>query len=343
VREDIAVSRVVLYGKPTNRRVEMDGSESVEFVITSVLKSHPALNGRKVLRIRWSKELDLSPRILLCDEGRGVIEPFRGIAASPAALDYCKSLVTLDRKDTKERLRHYFNYLDHPDATVALDAFTELTRAPEVELGKVARGLPPQKLRRWIEDPAAPVQRLRLYGFLLGHCGDDTDAARLRHLAERLVKDEQSQPFGGVLTGYTLRAPKEGLAYLRALLGDPTKSYRVRYSCLLTLRYFHDARPDVIGERDVLSAMSLALQHADFADFPIEDLRKWKSWGLTREILALSNQPSFKDSPIIRRAIVRYALQCPRRQAANFAEAVRRADPEMVAELEEVLGLEQGK
>jgi hypothetical protein len=340
VREDIPNSRLILYAKPVSRRVEMDGTETAEFVIMEVLKSHPALNGRKVVRLPYSGPADSSPCILICDEHRGEIDAFRGIPASPAVLDYFRGVMALDAKDAARRLRHYFNYLDHPDATVAQDAFQEFTYTPDAELGKAARGLPPQKLRRWIEDPAAPILRLRLYGFLLGHCGDDTDAPQLRRLAQRLAKNKQAPPFlDGVLTGYTLRAPKEGLVYLRSLLCDPAQNYGARNACLRTLRYFHDARPDVIGKKDLLGAMSLALQHDDVADFAIEDLRKWKRWELTSEVLSLYNRPSH-DTPIMRRAILRYALQCPGREAADLVTAVRRADQELVEDLEEVLKLE---
>jgi hypothetical protein len=343
MREDIANSCLILYAKPVSRRIEMDGTETVEFVIMEVLKSHPVLKGRKVVRLRSGAAADSSPYLLMCDEYRGEIDAFRGIPASPAVLHYFKGVMALDAKDTTRRLRHYLNYLDHTDANVAQDAFQEFTNTPDVELGKAARGLPPQKLRRWIEDPATPALRLRLYGFLLGHCGDDTDAARLHGLAQRWVKNKQTPlQLDGLLAGYALRAPKEGLVYLRSLLCDPTQDSLVRYSCLRALRYFHDARTEVIAKMDLLGAMSLALQRDDIADFAIEDLRKWKSWELTREILPLYNRPSH-DTPIMRRAILRYALQCPRREAADFVRAVRRADPEWVQDTEELLRLEHGK
>ena len=46
------------------------------------------------------------------------------------------------------------------------------------------------------------------------------------------------------------------------------------------------------------------------------------------------------DIPIVRRYILRYALSCPKAEAAEFVSGMRKKDPEMVKDIEEFLRLE---
>jgi hypothetical protein len=54
----------------------------------------------------------------------------------------------------------------------------------------------------------------------------------------------------------------------------------------------------------------------------------------------LKGGPKFAAGGVFRRSIVRYALQCPQEQARRFVAAARKADPEFVEDVEELLGLE---
>jgi len=56
-------------------------------------------------------------------------------------------------------------------------------------------------------------------------------------------------------------------------------------------------------------------------------------------VLGLAAKKSH-DIPIVRRYIVRYALSCPKPEAANFVDGMRKKDPEMVKDIEEFLKLE---
>jgi hypothetical protein len=77
------------------------------------------------------------------------------------------------------------------------------------------------------------------------------------------------------------------------------------------------------------------------ADIPIEYLRKWRCWDLTNQVLAASGRKSH-DLPMIKRSILRYALQCPDAKAAEFIAAQRKADASLVAEVEQMLEQEAG-
>jgi hypothetical protein len=75
------------------------------------------------------------------------------------------------------------------------------------------------------------------------------------------------------------------------------------------------------------------------ADFGVEDLRKWKRWEMTDQILGLFDKETH-DAPVVKRSILRFALQSPDKKAAEFVQAQRRRDAEWVRETEELLQLD---
>jgi hypothetical protein len=82
------------------------------------------------------------------------------------------------------------------------------------------------------------------------------------------------------------------------------------------------------------------LDQPDVADLAIEDLRKWQVWDLADRILALKDKEPH-NIPIIKRSILRYALECPKESAKAFVDARRKADPDAVQSSEELLKLEK--
>jgi hypothetical protein len=79
------------------------------------------------------------------------------------------------------------------------------------------------------------------------------------------------------------------------------------------------------------------LAQGELADLAIEDLRRWQMWDLTREVLTLYPKKGFHDVPLMQQAIVRYALTCEDAACRPFLEERRRAEPEVVREVEEQL------
>ena len=133
--------------------------------------------------------------------------------------------------------------------------------------------------------------------------------------------------------------PKEGWTYLTKLLKDNNQEFLLRYAGLRTLRFFWDQRPDLISKKDLVNGMALVLTQSDMADFAVEDLRKWRQWQLTDQILDLYGKKSH-DIAVIRRAILRFAMQSPEESAKTFVQAQRRRDADWVKDTEELLKLE---
>jgi len=363
LREDADAGKLVVYGTLRNPRANADGSGTTELVITSVIKWHPILGDKKVpelpryIPVKNPKE---PPQYLIFfDLDRGKLDPFRGIPTGPVAVGYLKGLLALDGKDRVGVMRYCSHYLEHSDPEIASDAFLEYMNSSDADIVKAGRDLPADNVRGWLQDPKTPSNRLRLYGFLLGHCGKPEDTDLLRKLAEN-----NPAAADGILTACVLLKPREEWARLRNLLKDGSRDFALRYSALRTARFFYNTQSDllpkkdvgaassqrgrrpravaalpIIPKKDVIDALSLLLDQADIADLPITDLCRWRCWDLTDRILAVAARPSH-NLPLVRRAVLRYALQCPGGSAAAFVAEMRKTNPTLVKEQEELLLLE---
>jgi hypothetical protein len=253
---------------------------------------------------------------------------------------YLKGALALDMKDRVKALPYFFDYLDHREPEIAADAFLEFAKSTNNEVGQVGARLSADKLRRLVQDPQTPTERLGLYAFLLGACGGAADAALLHGLVLNPT-DRSRGALGGLLSGYIELRPNDGWVLAMKLLRDEQRPFTERLAVLGTLRFYHGWKPER-SRRDVLRGLEVLLAQGDIADLAVEDLRRWQYWDLTPQVLALHDRKSH-DAPIMRRTIVRYALSCPRDEAARFVTEVRKQDPEMVKDVEESLQFEKTK
>ena len=348
LRQEASQAKMVLYGTMQNPKLGPTGTvagSTTELLIDSVLKSDPYLEKKKAVEIpRFVAGNDpkAPPKyVIFCDVFNGKLYSDRGVECkTPAPVDYVRGAMALDPKDSTARLLYFFRYLDHADPALAGDAYLEFVKANDREVGLAAPKLSAEKLRKLIADPQTPPNRLGLYAFLLGACGGEEDARFLRGLIEKPT-EQSAKALDGVLAGYIHLRPKEGWDVALATLRDPKKPFGERLSVLSMVRFVHGAKGEE-ARRDVLRGLAALLDQGDIADLAIEDLRNWQLWDLTGDVLAQYGKKSH-EAPIMRRAIVRYALVCPRGEAERFVALRRKAEPDLVKDVEEALRLEKLK
>jgi hypothetical protein len=339
IREDANQAAFIVHVRLQNPQGnELNGS--TELVILSVVKDHPILKDVKVLRIpRYLpiKDAKKPPEFLMfADVFMGQPDFFRGIEGGPELARYVGGVWNAGRKGRDCVLAHCGSYLGNTNADVAVDVFRELSQAPAAEVARAARNFDPVLLRRLLRDDRTPRPYQSLLGLLLGLCGEADDAALLRECIARNEK-AGSQAIEGFLTGIVLLAPKDGWPLLRARLADPSSDFPVRYCAVRAARTLLEQSPQT-ARKDVINAVAVLLRQNDIADIAIEDLRKWRAWEMTDRVLQVHD---LQDAPpIVRRAVLRFALQSPRAGAKAYVERIRTANPEMVAEMAELLQLE---
>jgi hypothetical protein len=345
---DVNQASMVLYGVFTNAKLDASGDFSqgtTDLQIEAIVKKHELLGDKKVITLpRYVPPSDKNTKFLVfCDVFKGKIDPYRGVPvqADSDMVKYLKGALAVKDKDISTRLGFYFDYLDNRELEISNDAYKEFGNADYKDYRDLAKKLPPDKIAKWLEDPNTPAYRYGLYASMLGHCGTDKHAQLLRKMLDDPQKRNGSG-VDGILAGYAMLNPKEGWAYIQGLLKDSSKEFMLRYAALRAARFFWDSRPDVIEKKGLVDGVCDLLDQNDIADLAIEDLRKWGRWEVCERVLNLQEKKSH-DIPIIRRAILRYALSCPDPKAAAFVQACRKHDPEMVKDTEELLKLETGK
>ena len=267
---------IVLVGYVENARMT-EKSESTDFVITKTLKSHPALKGKKVIttpRFIPIPDPKNPPRFLVLGEvlKDGTIDLLRGFTETPALTEYVEGLLKLDAKDRVKALQYAFEYLDHKETDISMDAFAAFDAATDAEIRKTAPKLSAEKLRTRLVARETPPARVGLYAFLLAHHGKAEDVKAIRKILDDpepsrdLRRDE-------VLIGYVLLDPKAGYEYLLSLVSDPKTEFFPKYAGLKTLRFYWATRPDVLTKKQILAGMTALLNDADIADMSIDSLR----------------------------------------------------------------------
>ncbi len=340
LREDAQSAKLVLYGTLHDPR--LDGP-ATDLHIEQVIKSHAVLAGRTVVTLPRYVPVDPQnpPQFLVfCDITRGQPDPFRGSSVrSPAVGDYLKGALAIDPSDRAKLLAYYVRFLDHADPDIASDAYREFAKTGDADLTRAARSLDPARLRALLTDPRTPPERLSLFAYLLGACGTAADADLLARLL-RQPEERWQRALGGLLAGYTQLRPDDGWRLMLTILGDAQRPFPQRYAALGAVRFFYRSQPTALRGH-VLRALAVLLPQGDIVDAVTEDLRHWQEWGLTEQVLAQYGRPGH-DAPLVRRAIVRYALCCPRPEARRFVDRLRQQDAALVRDVEESLQLERG-
>ncbi len=349
---EVSGADMVLFGALTNAN---DKAQTTDLVIEKEVKTNAVLDalakvvdGKKTVTL--PKYLDPSlvgqnKFLVFCNVFKKEIDPYRGMAINPDSdiVDYLKTVQNLGDKKPGERLKFFFKYLDNSDPEIGMDAFKEFANASYADYRDMAKDLPADKIAGWLRDPSTPGYRVGLYGSLLGHCGNEDDAKLLRSLVDDRVR-KLSSGVDGVLAGYTMIDPKEAWVYIRGIMGDASKEFLLRYSALRTARFLHDYRPDLVKAKDLCDGVSQLLKQNDIADLAIDDLRKWKCGDMTDQVLGVRSADFYRTTPVVRRSVLRFALSFPEAPAAKaFVDEQRKADPQGVSDVEELLKLETGK
>jgi hypothetical protein len=343
---EMAQAKMVLYGTLGNANEE---KETTDMAVETVVKDHPSRGKTKKLTLdRYiPPSLDGSKYkyLVFFDLFRGKFDPYRGVAVKPDSKmpEYLAGAFKVKDKPLGERLRFFFDWLDNPDIEIANDAYKEFGNVDYNDYKAMAARLPAERIIKWLEDADTPSFRIGLYASMLGHCGKGKFEAASAKALKAILDDADKRVASssdGVMAGYVMLRPKEGWKYILDTLRDSKSEFTVRFAALRAVRFLRDYRSDLVSKKDLLAGVCTLLNQDDIADLAIEDLRKWQQWDLADRVLAVQKTEVYKQN-IVKRAILRYCLQCKgSKAAAAYVAEQRKADAEAVQDAEELLELD---
>ena len=214
--DEVKQAAMVLYGKLENAKLDPNGGfggGTTELTIDTVVKKHEILGDKKMIVLPKYVPTDNkdSKFLVFCDVFQGKVDPYRGVPVKGTSdmVKYLKGALEVKDQKVDKRLPYFFNYLDNADLEIANDAYKEFGNADYKDYRDMAKGLPADKIAKWLQDPDTPAFRYGLYASMLGHCGTDKHAEVLRKMLDD--KDKRlSTGVDGILAGYILLKPKEG-------------------------------------------------------------------------------------------------------------------------------------
>ncbi len=330
LRMKIAQADLVVFGRTGKaRKIGLDGE--TELIIHDVIKAHPVIKDRKVLKFdRFIESDPKKPRYFVVTAAvvKGRLHSLSGFETDERGVAYIHGFLKLDPKKQPELLRnYYFDFIGSENQAIADDAYLEWYRAPVAARFEAARTLPAAKVWKLLRDTDDP-SRSNFFASLLASCGKPGDADELFKLSE-----SSKSHYGFYFSILSLNG-KEYSERIRTLAKDKNTKFLPRYYVFRAVRDLHEANSTGFPREKCEEMMADFLEQGDMADFAIESFAKWKRWEHTEAILKLHGRESHK-APIVRRWILRYALQAPGEQAAAFVAKMRREDPESVRYVEE--------
>ena len=312
-----------------------------ELAIDEVVKPHKILKDCKSIitpRCIESKEKFL----VALEVNKGEIDAYMAtpLDANGAILKYVRGGLQLKDKSALARLRYNVDFLHDPCREVADSAHIEIGRASYGNLRKIAEAMKPAPLAKALADGKKPISQRGTFALLLGHCGKREDAVALRKLID--ADETASSALAQMLFAYVLLDREAGWAYVTqaSVKEAQTQSFPRRYAALLAIRRLGAERKDLVSEKQRDAALLGIVKIADMADFAIEDLRKLNRWEHCDAILELDAKEGYQTG-IMRKALLRFALQCPAPRAVVYVNEARARDPEWVSETSELLDLEK--
>jgi len=353
----VARASMVLYGTLANaKEAGEEGEGSTDLIIDAVVKDNPIRGNRKTITlaryVRQPTVAGYKKSLVFCDVSNGKIVFSHSVAAKADSdlPKYLQLVVAAKDKKPTDRLRFFFDYLENPDWEVSFDAHLEFAYANYKDYRDMATTLSAEKIVGWLKSKSTPDDRYGLYASMLGHCGKPEHTAVLLSLPLREYNAV------GILTGYVMLKPQEGWKYLRGILSDSKKDFQLRYAALRAACFFRDSRPDIIPEKDVVSAVAILLDHSDLAFYAVEVLREWRQWQMADKVLALQSTP-VENAVLhlnsdgtgrlvaVHWELLRFALSCEERvpAAKAYVAEQRRKDGQAVADAEKWLKMEQAR
>jgi len=225
------------------------------------------------------------------------------------------------------RLEFFQQFLEDKDELLARDAYDEFAKTPYAGVIALKEKMDRPQILRWIEDPAIPASRRRLYLTLLGVCGQPEDAQVLEKCL-RSENREDKRGLDAMIACYLLLDPAGMTTVEELYLSNPRADYADTYAAIMALR-FHGTEIDVIPRTRLAQGMRHMLKRPDLADLVIPDLARWEDWSVLPELVQLFKDAT-EETIWIRVPVINFVRACPEPEAASVIEELTKIDPDAV-------------
>lgn len=162
--QEASQATLIIFGTPCKSTFDPNATfqGTTELQIDTVIKSHPIIEGKKLVTINRYIPIDKDkPQkyLVFCDVFKDKLDPYMGMPldAGSKVAEYLKGALEVKDKDAGTRLKFFFKYLDNSDMNLSDDAFQEFANADYKDYRPLAEKLDPDTLTKWLKDVNTPI------------------------------------------------------------------------------------------------------------------------------------------------------------------------------------------
>jgi hypothetical protein len=344
-REDLSnpLVNVVLAGYLGKATLNPDGSGTTELSVEETLRK-PA-EWKPTPKVQFRRYLPGGEKnantitVLLGNWRENRLEPIRAIRLeSKEGMVPLQKLVMSPPKQDQAFLVESFSRMLSPDQEIANDAFMEWAKADDSLVTGSAKSLQPSLVRRLLNSPETPGERLGLLSFLLGSCGDPLKDSEWFEARITSSESRWQSARDGLLAGYVVLNPSKGWPITLEFLSPQKHGLQDRLAVMRSMKMLHaSGLPEFRNAQstEMIQLLAMAVSQKELADIAIDYLRQWKQPSLEEQVLATF--PAKGEGPLLSRSILQYALSFKERpKCKEFLAKVRKDQPDLVREVEEL-------
>jgi hypothetical protein len=332
---DIAVVAKLVEIPPPNDDPNADFPKA-KFVIEQVLKGKKFVGDSMTFKTQLVGNYPLGQKFLVMGVDPPKVSWTTPMKASERVFKYLSDIQALPEKGP-ERLVFFQNYFEDKESVLAFDAYDEFAQAPYEDLIAMKDQMDREKIIGWIKNPETSVSRRRLYFTMLGVCGKPEDT----QLLEELINSGSRKKRAGLdalIACYLTLKGEAGVDLIETtFLEDQEVDYVDTLAAVSALR-FHGTEVDLIPKKRIVIAIRHLLDRPKMADMIIPDLARWKDWSVMERLVQMFKDAD-SDSNWLRVPVITYLRACPKPEAKEYIEELRKIDPESVQRADFFLGV----
>ncbi|MBB3205282.1 hypothetical protein FHS27_001082 [Rhodopirellula rubra] len=299
----------------------------VEMKIAMVLKGEDHVAAGQTVKAVYFGDIAKGRRFLLSGVDPSDMQ-WSCLPLTPRAEQYIVRIPEIAEKDDAERLLFYMDYLQDEDSMLSRDAYDEFAVAPYAALQKIEPKMDHDQLVEWISDDSLSPDRKRLYLTMLGVCGDKDDLPMLEEMLRSTQKTARTG-LDALIACYLTLAGEPGLELVNEeFLVNRQASYADTYAAIMAIR-FHGTEGGVIARSALVESLHAILDREDLADLVIPDLARWQDWSQVDKLKQLFLNADAENN-WVRVPVVNYLRACPKPEAAEAMEELKKVDPDSV-------------
>lgn len=198
-----------------------------------------------------------------------------------------------------DRLKFFFDYLNHNEPVIATDAFAEFNIATPEVLESLRRWLPTDKLRKLVADPRTNRLERPLFSLMLGLCGRPSDI-RIIEAQMPTIEASDVPDLHRAYVGYILLAGQDGfdtLSKAKSVVTTVDRNGAVHrvpfiqsYAWLRGTQYLWDSPLNPVPKAKLLSTVYGMLERPGFSDLAVVQLTRWNDWSATTRLMAMFHE-----------------------------------------------------